>query len=91
VEDLHGAGGEPHLDLGKLLSDIVFAPLRSGRLLRPPLHPRYQPTPADQWHALIGEPTYADAVLDRLVHNAYRLDLSGESCAEPIRPKGLSP
>ena len=33
----------------------------------------------DQWHALIGDPTYADAVLDRLVHNAHRLDLSGES------------
>ncbi|KYK45309.1 ATP-binding protein [Bradyrhizobium liaoningense] len=35
--------------------------------------------PVDQWHALIGDPTYADAVLDRLVHNAHRLDLSGES------------
>lgn len=33
----------------------------------------------DQWHALIGDPTYADAVLDRLVHNAHRLELSGES------------
>jgi len=27
--------------------------------------------PVDQWHALIGDPTYADAVLDRLVHNAH--------------------
>jgi DNA replication protein DnaC len=35
--------------------------------------------PVDQWHALIGDPTYADAVLDRLVHNAHRLDLAGES------------
>ncbi|MFX5689054.1 ATP-binding protein, partial [Acinetobacter baumannii] len=26
--------------------------------------------PVDQWHVLIGDPTYADAVLDRLVHNA---------------------
>ena len=33
----------------------------------------------DQWHALIGDPTYADAVLDRLVHNAHRLNLSGDS------------
>ena len=32
-----------------------------------------------QWHALIGDPTYADAVLDRLVHNAHRIDLNGES------------
>jgi DNA replication protein DnaC len=35
--------------------------------------------PVDQWHALIGNPTYADAILDRLVHNAHRLDLTGES------------
>ncbi|WP_198030360.1 ATP-binding protein, partial [Bradyrhizobium sp. Tv2a-2] len=35
--------------------------------------------PVDTWHVLIGDPTYADAVLDRLVHNAHRLDLAGES------------
>ena len=27
--------------------------------------------PVDKWHAVIGDPTYADAILDRLVHNAY--------------------
>ncbi len=37
----------------------------------------------DQWHALFGDPTYADAVLDRLVHNAHRIDLDGESMREP--------
>ena len=35
--------------------------------------------PIEQWHALIGDPTYADAILDRLVHNAHRIDLAGES------------
>jgi DNA replication protein DnaC len=35
--------------------------------------------PVADWHALIGHATYADAILDRLVHNAHRLDLSGES------------
>jgi DNA replication protein DnaC len=35
--------------------------------------------PVDQWHALIGDPTYADAILDRLVHNAHRIDLAGDS------------
>jgi DNA replication protein DnaC len=35
--------------------------------------------PVDQWHQVIGEPTLADAILDRLVHNAYRLELQGES------------
>ena len=33
----------------------------------------------DHWHEVIGDPTIADAVLDRLVHNAHRLVLKGES------------
>jgi DNA replication protein DnaC len=32
-----------------------------------------------KWHDIIGEPTYADAILDRIVHNAYRLELNGPS------------
>ena len=35
--------------------------------------------PVDKWHAFIGDPTYADAILDRLVHNTHRIDLAGES------------
>ena len=35
--------------------------------------------PVDHWHEAIGDPTLADAILDRLVHNAHRLPLSGES------------
>lgn len=35
--------------------------------------------PAEQWHEAIGDPTLADAILDRLVHNAYKLTLKGES------------
>ena len=35
--------------------------------------------PVDKWHAIIGSPTYADAILDRLVHNAHRIDLTGDS------------
>jgi hypothetical protein len=35
--------------------------------------------PVDKWHDVIGEPTFADAILDRIVHNAYRLDLDGPS------------
>jgi len=33
----------------------------------------------DHWHELIGNPTIADAILDRLVHNAHRLTLKGDS------------
>lgn len=35
--------------------------------------------PVQDWHALIGEPTVADAVIDRLVHSAHRINLDGES------------
>jgi DNA replication protein DnaC len=35
--------------------------------------------PLDCWHDQIGDPTYGDAILDRLVHNAYRIDLQGPS------------
>ena len=37
------------------------------------------PLPIDQWHDTIGDPTLADAILDRLIHNAYRIELRGES------------
>jgi DNA replication protein DnaC len=35
--------------------------------------------PVEHWHEIIGDPTIADAILDRLVHNAHRLTLKGES------------
>ena len=35
--------------------------------------------PVDVWHELIPDPTLADALLDRLVNNSYRLQLSGDS------------
>jgi DNA replication protein DnaC len=35
--------------------------------------------PTDQWYASIGDNTLADAILDRLMHNAHRLELKGES------------
>jgi DNA replication protein DnaC len=35
--------------------------------------------PVDRWYEIIGSPTLADAILDRIVHNAYRIDLTGDS------------
>jgi len=35
--------------------------------------------PIEEWHDGIGDPTLADAILDRLVHNAYKINLRGES------------
>lgn len=39
--------------------------------------------PVEHWHELIGDPTLADAILDRLVHNAHKLNLKGESMRKP--------
>jgi DNA replication protein DnaC len=35
--------------------------------------------PVDRWYEIVGNPTLADAILDRIVHNAYRIELTGES------------
>ena len=35
--------------------------------------------PVKHWHEVIADPTIADAILDRLVHNAYKLELTGDS------------
>ena len=35
--------------------------------------------PVNKWHDVIGEKTVADAILDRIIHEAHRLDLKGES------------
>jgi len=35
--------------------------------------------PVQKWHELIGEPTIADAILDRVIHNSYRIELKGAS------------
>jgi DNA replication protein DnaC len=43
--------------------------------------------PIDRWHDLIGIPTLVDAILDRVIHNAYRIELSGES----LRKRRLPP
>ena len=43
--------------------------------------------PVKAWHDIIAEPTFADAILDRIVHNAYRLELEGEL----MRPVKHSP
>jgi len=42
--------------------------------------------PVSQWHEIIADPTVADAILDRLVHNAYRIELKGESMRKGKTP-----
>jgi DNA replication protein DnaC len=47
--------------------------------------------PIDRWYEIIGDPTIADAILDRLVHNAYRIELSGESLRKNKLPEAVKP
>jgi DNA replication protein DnaC len=35
--------------------------------------------PISRWHEIIGDPTIGDAILDRVVHRAHRMELTGES------------
>ena len=41
--------------------------------------------PLNNWHEIIGDPTLADAILDRLVHNAYKINLKGESMRKRLK------
>lgn len=43
--------------------------------------------PVEHWHEVIGDPTFADAILDRLVHSAYRITLKGESLRKRRAPQ----
>jgi DNA replication protein DnaC len=77
-----------HTDL-LLLDDFALAPLtdQTKRDLLEILDDRYDKKSTiitsqldvAHWHAFLDDPTLADAILDRVVHNAYQLDLNGES------------
>jgi DNA replication protein DnaC len=45
--------------------------------------------PCTDWHGLFPDPTQADAILDRIVHNAYVYNISGESMRKTIGQQGL--
>lgn len=72
-----------------ILDDWGVSPLEEGhrRDLLEILDDRHQCTstivtsqlPLKHWHDFIGDPTLADAILDRLIHNAHKLELKGES------------
>jgi DNA replication protein DnaC len=47
--------------------------------------------PVASWHVQIGDPTIADSILDRLVHNAYRIEMNGESMRKNNKPRDAAP
>ncbi|MBO8129749.1 MAG: ATP-binding protein [Peptococcaceae bacterium] len=72
-----------------ILDDWGFTPieLKQARDLFDTLEDRNQSVstlvvsqiPVSQWHEAIADPTIANTTLDRLVHNAYKIELRGES------------
>ena len=78
------------VNLSSLLKSLRFAPTET--LLNRIIICWALQLPVDRWHELIGNPTLADAILDRIIHNAYRFDLTGESMRkqrgvkQPARP-----
>jgi len=65
----HGLADQQRLDLLEIFEERYR---RKSTLITSQL-------PVSRWHDLIGEPTIADAILDRIVHNAHRIELEGDS------------
>jgi len=42
--------------------------------------------PIERWYETVGDPTLADAILDRVIHNAHRIELKGESLRKQRAP-----
>jgi len=80
-----------------VLDDLGIAPLSVEQLrdLLEIIDERYQKRstlitsqlPVANWHEALGDPTMADAILDRVVHNAYKIDLKGEDSMRKLRSK----
>lgn len=93
VAHIDGSFGRLLTKLARLdvlvLDDFAMAPLKDSerRDFLELCDDRYQrrsiiltsQLPLAHWHEQIGDPTLADSILDRLVHNAYRIELNGES------------
>ena len=81
-----------------LLDDFAMVPLKDSerRDFLEVCDDRYQrrsliltsQMPVSHWHEQIGDPTIADSILDRILHNAYRIELKGESLRKKKRKPG---
>jgi DNA replication protein DnaC len=81
-----------------VIDDLALRPLTAEQAadLLEVIEDRYQlrstivtsQLPVSDWHGALGEPTIADAILDRLVHNAHRIELRGDSLRRPPEPDG---
>lgn len=65
--------GEMSAPVAQILLDVVDRRMRTGSLL---ITSQY---PTEKWHSFFPDPTIADAVLDRIIHQAHRMQLKGKS------------
>ncbi len=78
------------------LADAQRLSRRTSRVIRQNLTYQRRSTiitaqlPVSGWHDMIGEPTIADAILDRIVHNAHRIDLKGDSMRRTDQNRNLT-
>ena len=86
---LQSQGDGSHLKTLTRLDDLFISPLGDGERkdLLEIVEDRHAQAatvitsqcPTKEWHHLIGEPTIADAICDRLLHHSYKIELKGES------------
>ena len=70
--------GEIASSSAHVLFEVIDRRMRTGSLL---ITSQYPP---EQWHAMFNDPTLADAILDRVVHQAHRINLKGESMRKTL-------
>jgi DNA replication protein DnaC len=81
IDDL--GNGELTLPVGHVLLDVIDRRMRAGSLILASQYPK------DAWHGFFPDPTLADAVLDRVVHQAHRVELKGESLRKVYAKKRM--
>ena len=75
--------GEMNQHASQFLLDVIDRRMRTGSLLITTQYPN------DQWHGFFPDPTVADAILDRVVHQSHRLSPKGESMRKTMARKKM--
>lgn len=76
--------GKINTQSGQVLLDVIDRRMRTGSLL---ITSQY---PTDEWHSFFLDPTVADAILDRVIHQSHRVPLKGESLRKARAKKRMS-
>jgi DNA replication protein DnaC len=86
-----GDHDDAHHRMQPVLMSLAGSSSRPGRDLLEIVEDRYgvgsliitSQVPVDHWYEIVGNPTLADAILDRIIHNTHRIELHGETLRKP--------